>query len=49
LPLSRQELLSRLGVTENTLKTHVKRVLKKTGHGSIHSLRLALLRGLLTR
>jgi DNA-binding NarL/FixJ family response regulator len=47
--LSRDELVSRLGVTENTLKTHVKNVLKKTGHDSMHSLCLSLLRDLLTR
>ncbi len=49
LPLSRQALLSTLGVSENTLKTHVKGVLKKTGHDSMHSLRLALLRNVLTK
>jgi DNA-binding NarL/FixJ family response regulator len=48
LDVSRQELLARLGVSENTLKSHVKGVLKKTGHDSMHSLRLALLRSLLT-
>jgi DNA-binding NarL/FixJ family response regulator len=46
---SRSEVLTELGVTENTLKSHVRSVLRKTGHDSMQSLTRALLRDALRK
>lgn len=46
---SRSDVLAELGVSENTLKSHVRSVLKKTGHDSMQSLSRALLRDALRK
>jgi DNA-binding NarL/FixJ family response regulator len=45
---SRREVLATLGVSENTLKSQVKSILRKTGHDSMQALSRALLRDVLT-
>jgi DNA-binding NarL/FixJ family response regulator len=44
---SRSEVLAELGVSENTLKTQVKGLLRKTGHDSMTALTRSLLTDLL--
>jgi len=46
---NRTEVLAELGVTENTMKSHVRSVLRKTGHDSMQSLSRALLRDALRK
>ena len=42
--VSRAALLEQLGISENTLKSQVRRLLRKTGHDSLQTLSSALLR-----
>jgi DNA-binding NarL/FixJ family response regulator len=41
----RGDLAKELGVTENTVKTTVRRLLKRAGHGSLEALRAQSLSG----
>jgi DNA-binding CsgD family transcriptional regulator len=40
---TRDELAARLGVNVHTLKSQIRRLLRKTGHRDLHGLRRALL------